>query len=88
VVVVPPILDGRYRITLPDPGEYERAMAEEGEIIFSVPAGKLEELMAGLHHLEVVHLGYTHLAPVVRPDFPQPEFYRKLFKHWGLDGTE
>jgi uncharacterized protein (DUF169 family) len=86
--VVPPILDGQYRITLPDPGEYERAMAEEGEIIFSVPAGKLEELMAGLRHLEEVHLGYTHFAPIVQPDFPQPDFYKKLFQTWGLDGEK
>jgi uncharacterized protein (DUF169 family) len=86
--VVPPLLDGEYRITLPDPGEYERAMAGEDEIIFSVPTGKLEELMAGLRHLEDKHLGYTHFAPVMQVDFPQPDFYRKLFRMWGLDGTE
>jgi len=85
---VPVILNGQYRITLPDPGEYERAMAEEGEIIFSVPPDKLEELISGLRQLEKIKLGYTHLTMEMRPDFPQPPFYKDLFKMWGLDVTE
>lgn len=85
---VPVILNGQYRITLPDPGEYGRAMAEEGEIIFSVPAGKLEELVIGLRHFEERKMGYTHLTMQMMPDFPQPPFYKDLFKMWGLDVTE
>ena len=50
--VVPVIKNGDYRITLPDPGEYERAMAGEDEIILSVPAAKLEELVTGLRFFE------------------------------------
>jgi len=82
---VPVILNGQYRITLPDPGEYERAMAGEDEIIFSVPRDKMEELILGLRHFEEIKLGYTHLAMEMRPDFPQPEFYKELFRMWGLD---
>ena len=82
--VVPAITRGEYRITLPDPGEYERAAAGEDEIIFSVPQAKLEELMAGLRHFEDSKRGYAAFAPEVRPDFPQPDFYRQLFKTWGL----
>jgi hypothetical protein len=29
--------------------------------------------------------GYTHSNPVMRPEFPQPEIYKKMFKKWGLD---
>jgi uncharacterized protein (DUF169 family) len=86
--VVPPIQNGDYRITLPDPGEYERAMAEEGEIILSVPPDRLEELVMGLRFFEKIKLGYTHLTMEMRPDFPQPEFYKELFKMWGLDVEE
>jgi uncharacterized protein (DUF169 family) len=83
--VVPIMQNGEYRITLPDPGEYERAMAGEGEIILSVPADKLDELVTSLKFFEEIKLGYTHLNMEMRPDFPQPEFYKELFKVWGLD---
>lgn len=83
--VVPVILNGQYRITLPDPGDYERAMAGEDEIIFSVPREKLEELILGLRHFEEIRLGYKYLIPQIRPDFPRPEFYKQLFRRWGLD---
>jgi uncharacterized protein (DUF169 family) len=86
--VVPVILNGGYRITLPDPGEYERAMAGEGEIILSVPPDKLEELMSGLRFFEEIKMGYTHLNMQMMPDFPQPEFYKELFKVWGLDAPD
>ena len=86
--VVPVILNGQYRITLPDPGDYERAMAGEDEIIFSVPAGKLEELISGLRHFEKMKMGYTHFTTVMQPDFPQPPFYKELFRKWGLDVAE
>ncbi len=83
--IVPVIQNGEYRITLPDPGEFERAMAEEGEIILSVPAAKLEELVTGLRFFEELKLGYSHLNMQMTPDFPQPPFYEELFKVWGLD---
>jgi uncharacterized protein (DUF169 family) len=31
------LLDGEYHVTFPDPGEYERALADENEVILSVP---------------------------------------------------
>jgi len=86
--VVPVILNGQYRITLPDPGDYERAMAGEDEIIFSVPRDKMEELILGLRHFEEIKLGYTHFTKEMRPDFPRPEFYKELFRMWGLDVEE
>jgi uncharacterized protein (DUF169 family) len=86
--VVPVIKEGQYRITLPDPGDYERAMAGEDEIIFSVPADKMDELMMGLRGFEERNMGHTHFAMDMRPDFPRPEFYKKLFEMWGLDVEE
>ena len=86
--VVPVILTGQCQITLPDPGEYERALAREDEIIFSVPRVKLEDLMLGLRHFEERGLGYTQFIQEMRPDFPRPEFYKKLFRMWELDVEE
>lgn len=86
--VVPVLLTGQYRITLPDPGEYERAMAGEDEIILSVPKDRMEELINGLRKFEERNMGYTQFAMQVQPDFPRPEFYTSLFKIWGLDSEE
>jgi uncharacterized protein (DUF169 family) len=86
--IVPVMLTGQYRITLPDPGEYERAMAGEDEIILSVPREKMEELMEGLHKFEARKMGYKQLSMHLQPDFPRPEFYTRLYKIWGLDTEE
>ncbi len=83
--IVPVMQTGQYRITLPDPGECKRALAGEDEIIFSIPQSKLEMLVAGLRKAEDRKQGYTHPGLEMRPDFPQPDFYKKLFEIWGLD---
>jgi uncharacterized protein (DUF169 family) len=86
--VVPVILQGKCRITLPDPGDYERALAGDDEVIFSVPKEKVENLMAGLRHFEDIERGPTRWTPMMRPDFPRPEFYKTLFGMWGMDVEE
>jgi uncharacterized protein (DUF169 family) len=83
--IVPVLLTGQYRITLPDPGEYQRAMAGEDEIIFSIPVDKIATLVSELKRSDERQRGHTHIDLEMRPDFPQPEFYRKLFEAWGLD---
>jgi len=85
--VIPPLLTGECAITVPDPGEYERAIAGEDEIIFSVPRKRLEDLMLGLWHLENSMRGYNRFTYLIRPDFPQPPFYQEYFRMWGLSGT-
>jgi len=87
--VVPVITGGQYRITIPDPGEYSRAMAGEDEIIFSVPKDKLEMLAQGVKRSAEMKRNsddWSHL--LLRPDFPRPDFYKELFKKWGLDVEE
>jgi uncharacterized protein (DUF169 family) len=83
--VVPVISTGQYRITLPDPGDYQRALAGEDEIIFSVPGDKIGRLVTGLEYFEERKTGYAHHTMEMRPDFPRPEFYKRLFGMWGLD---
>ncbi len=86
--IVPVILNGEYRITFPDPGEYQRALADDDEVIFSVPKGKIELLVDGLKHFEGMNHGYRQFFREMRPDFPQPPFYKDLFREWGLDVPE
>jgi uncharacterized protein (DUF169 family) len=82
--VVNPILTGEYWIVLPDPGEYERALGGEDEMMFSVPKNKLEGFMSDFKKAQSGNWGYSHFHPIMRPDFPQPEIYKKMFKMWGL----
>ena len=83
--VVPVIQKGNYRITLPDPGDFQRALATGDEIILSVPPDRVEELVTGLRHLEEIQHGYLQFSLEMRPDFPRPDFYNMLFDKWGLD---
>jgi hypothetical protein len=88
-LAVVPALAGEYCITLPDPGEYGRAMATEEEIIYSLPAAKMELLMSQIKSFEERKMGYRHDAFFEFPaDFPRPEFYKELFRECGLDADD
>jgi uncharacterized protein (DUF169 family) len=80
--VVDPMETGKYCIVLPDPGEYQRALTLEEEMIFAVPQKKMPGLMAGLKNRGFSHRN-QHMSML--PDFEQPQFYKDLFKSWGLD---
>ena len=83
--VVTPMLKGGYWIVIPDPGEYQRAMAGEDEMIFSVRVNKLEGFVVGLTEMDKRGGGYSRHTYDLMPDFPRPEFYKRLFEQWGLD---
>lgn len=87
--IIPVILNGQFRITLPDTGEQYRTMSGEDEIIFSAPRNKIQELVLGLRHFEEMTKDHVHrftgLDFDMRPDFPQPEKYIKMFKQWGIE---
>jgi uncharacterized protein (DUF169 family) len=82
---IPSIKTGKYHITVPDPGEYERALTDEDEMIFTVPAGKLEELTSGLNTIAAFGFGFGQLYMEMKTDFPRPQFYEDLCGYWGLD---
>jgi uncharacterized protein (DUF169 family) len=86
---VVPSLSGEYYVTLPDPGEYGRAMAAEDEIIFSVPKDKLEGIVNQLKRFGEMRMGYRQ-DPFLElsPDFPRPDFYKRLYRECGLDADD
>ncbi len=84
--VVPPLLTGEPAVTVPDPGDFERAGATDDEMVLTVPASRLEELMTGVYHFEELGMGFRKFAVEMQPDFKQPPFYEEYFKRWGLDG--
>ncbi len=81
-----PLLNGKkYNIAVPDPGEFERSLVDEDEIIFSARADALPDLMEGLKGLDAMHFGYAHLKYDMNLDYPRAQFYNDLNKKWGLD---
>ncbi len=85
--VVPAMLEGKYRVTIPDPGEYERGLTPEDDIILSVPKQRVGEFARGVER----QLGAGRresFVPVMKEDFPQPAIYRPLFETWGLYDEE
>jgi uncharacterized protein (DUF169 family) len=86
--VVPSLLGGECAVTVPDPGDYERAGAGEDEMVLTVPVSRLEELMAGVYHFEEQGRGFRQFNLSLHPDFQQPPFYEEYFRKWGLDGPK
>ena len=71
-------------VALPDPGEYARALTPAGEMILAVPGEKLGLLMEDLREYQETSI-FTNDILLMRPDFPQPDIYKKAFKAWGMD---
>jgi hypothetical protein len=69
---------------VPDPGDYERAAALEDEMILTIPAKRLQELMEGVYHFDK-SMPFRRFNYSVHTDFQQPPFYEEYFKKWGLD---
>lgn len=83
--VVTPMKRGGYWIVLPDPGEYQRALGDEGEMIFAMPAEKAITLAAGLNKYKDADFAYRKHSYAMLPDFPRPDFYKSMYTKWGLE---
>jgi uncharacterized protein (DUF169 family) len=86
--VVPVMSGGKLMVTLPDPGDYHRALATEDEIVLSVPEARMAKMMKGVREIEKGDFAYSRAGMYMLHDFPQPEFYQMLFKRWGLYGED
>ena len=81
---VPSFLKNEYRITLPDPGDRERALARDDEIILTVPGGRMEEFMTSVEAAQKF-MPFGDRMLEIELDFGHPPFYNTLFDIWGLD---
>jgi uncharacterized protein (DUF169 family) len=81
--VVEPMKTGKYWVVIPDPGEYQRALTDEGDLMFSIPPGKMQAMMAALKQGGI--FSYRDHSMAMLPDFERPAFYLDLFKSWGLE---
>jgi uncharacterized protein (DUF169 family) len=83
--IIPSLLNGTCEVTVPDPGDFERAGTGDDEMVFTVPTSRMNELMEGVYHYEKTGMGYRSYGRDLRGDFKQPPFYQQYFKKWGLD---
>lgn len=81
--VVPAIQSGECQVALPCRGDRYEAMAGDDEIIFTVPKGKLEDLIMGLSYVcetgSRLPKGYE-----MKPELGMPESYIKIGKMLGM----
>ena len=81
---VPVIQDGKCQVAVPCGGDRRWAIAQDDEIVFSVPKEKLKDLMLGLRHFDesgpVLPIGF-----VMRPEATLPESYVKIGRMVGME---
>lgn len=81
--VVPTLQSGECHVAVPCRGDRYGAMAGDDEMIFTAPRHRLEELIAGLRHVDSTGSrlpnGYR-----LYPEYPLPESYEKIGKIMGL----
>jgi uncharacterized protein (DUF169 family) len=80
--VIPAIQSGQCQVAVPCRGDRYRAMAGDEEMIFTVPRGRLHDLILGLRHVQKngskLPRGYS-----VQPEYPLLEAYDKIGKMMG-----
>ena len=86
--VVNPMLTGEYWIVLPDPGETARALADDGEMMITIPANKMDALMNRVKEMGERMGRFGLESRLMLHDFPQPDHYIKAFEMWGMDHGE
>ena len=80
-----PVLNGQeFNITFPDPGEYERGLSDEDEVMFTVRGDLIEELVQAVQTFDKMGFGYQGLQMEMAMNFPRPQFYDDMFRKWGL----
>ena len=75
----------KFRVTIPDPGEYERAEIGASELILSVPAERYVELCEVNEMKERRFAKRPGLHTGLVPYFARAQFMDNLYKYWGLE---
>lgn len=82
------LLSGACQVAIPCNGDSRIALARDDDLILSIPADRLEDVMSGLKHLDEIGSGYRQAFPDMRPESPLPENYIKLGRMIGMDVHE
>ncbi len=81
---VPVLQSGDCQVSVPCLGDRRWAMAQDDEMIFSVPKERLEDLILGLRHSDEIGNGFP-LNFEMRPDYPLSEGYAKMGGMLGME---
>ena len=81
---VPVLKNRQCQVTSPCLGDSKRALAQDNEMIFSFPAEKLEDMLAGLQHLVKYGWGMPRTMPA-QPEYRLLPSYAKIGKMIGMD---
>jgi len=80
--IVPAVQSQECQVAVPCRGDHYRAVAGADEMIFTVPRVRLDDLMAGLRHVNSTGSkfprGYT-----LKPEYPLSESYEKIARMMG-----
>jgi uncharacterized protein (DUF169 family) len=80
--VIPAITTGESQVAVPCRGDHYRAMAGDEEMLFTVPRGKLDDLMLGLRSIEKTGSKLPTGCSFF-PEYPLPESYGRIAQMMG-----
>lgn len=83
--IIPSLTKGEYRVSFPDPGDFQRANTSEDDVILSVPKERFDEFEKGIASLNYMGMPHSSFQTGMEYDFARPSFYNRMFKAWGLD---
>ncbi len=82
---LPVLLSGECQVSVPCMGDRKSGLAGDDEMIFSLPLGRLENLMLGLRHIDEIGSGYAGIIPTMKPEYPLYPVYVKVGRMLGMD---
>ncbi len=82
-----PVLNGEklYNVSIPDAGEFERALVGENEMIYTIAFSTLADMYKAGTELAKAGFGLKQLAYDLKEDYARPKFYNDMFRKWGLE---
>lgn len=83
--VVPVIQNGEFQVCVPCIGDRARAMAQDDELIFSVPRERIEDLSEGLRAGATDGESCFPVAYTLMPEYELSESYKVIGRMVGLD---
>jgi len=83
--IAPSYQTREFRVTIPDPGEIERAEIGSNEMILTVPEEKFVEFCKVTDYKRQLILNRPGRNCGLVADFPRPQFIVNLYREWGLE---
>jgi len=84
---VPVVQSGNCQVTVPCIGDRKWALAQDDEMIFSVPKNKLEDLLLGVRFFDEAGFGFP-INFAMKPEYPLTENYLKVGRMVGMEVHE